>query len=310
MGKTKVEAPPAPLPPPSPGQVASETAEAQIKYDPQAAESRFNILSNPQYGLLPTTQQYADVRQQVFPQQSAVESQLAQNILASLLAPRGITPEQQGSINTRRGEAQTNLQTALRERANLGGGLYGGRAIEEETKAVSDLQRAFSEEDINREQIAYQNAIQAAIPFLQILYPDVGITAPQFSSPVSSPDAYMSSLTQARGQDVNAQIAAAQNRANMQSALYSGLGQAAGGIGGGLMMACHVASEVFGGWNQPETFFARIYVIFKSPKWFRNFYIKFGKRIATFIHDKPILKNMIRPLFESFAKRGRQWLTQ
>ena len=67
---------------------------------------------------------------------------------------------------------------------------------------------------------------------------------------------------------------------------------------------CWVAAEVFGGWNKLKTRFARAYVMLQAPKWFRDFYIQHGQKLAAFIHDKPALKAIIRPLFEYFAIKG------
>lgn len=248
-GTTKISQPAAPAPappPPSPAQQATEIEAARQQIDPQSAQRAYDILANQQYGLEPTTRLYEQTRQNVFPNETGVRNQLADNILQNLMSPTGISPDQQTAINYRRGEAQTNLQKALRERANLGGGLYGGRAITEEQNAVSDLQRAFVEDDLGREERARLNAIQAAIPFLQILYPDVGISAPNFQSAVQDPNQYSNALLTARGQNIGqstsiyqgqlqAAIAQQQAQAQMQSALYQGIGSAVGGgLTGGL----------------------------------------------------------------------------
>lgn len=83
--------------------------------------------------------------------------------------------------------------------------------------------------------------------------------------------------------------------------VVQGLGTA-GGIGA---FFCWVASEVFGGWDHPETCKARFFVAFQAPKWFREFYIKNGEKIARFISDKPILKSLIRPIFKIMANCSR-----
>lgn len=240
---SKKKSEPAPAPPaPTPDPIAQSLAitNANIENTPRMAELSYNILSNPNYGLTPTTQQFENTRQTVFPQETAVRNQLAQNILQQLMSPTGITPEQQTGINSRRDLAQGNLVQALRTRQNLGGGLYGGRGALEESNAVADLQNQFAEADINRQQIAYQNSIQAALPFLQILFPDVNLTPPQFQSPVQDPNTYASSLVSQRGQDVqanaSAQALAAQQQASQSAlygALFQGLGTAAGGALGG-----------------------------------------------------------------------------
>lgn len=89
-----------------------------------------------------------------------------------------------------------------------------------------------------------------------------------------------------------------------EEALPGQLIGAAGSLGAAAML-CWVASEIFGGWYEPKTILARNWVTLKSPKWFKDFYIKNGKSIANFIHNKPILKNILKPLFELFAKWGK-----
>jgi len=225
MGSKKSEAP---APVASPEQQAGQLSAAHDIYDPQAAQRSFNILANPNYGLLPTTQLQEDVRKQVFSGENDVRSQLLQNILANLQSPTGISPDQQSAITARRGTAQQELVGALRDRANLGGNLYGGRSALQESRAVGDLQNQFAEQDINRETQARQQAIQNAVPILQLLFPQAGITAPQFASPVQSPDTLANSLLQQRGQNIGYQQS--QNNNPLISALFSGLGTAAGGF--------------------------------------------------------------------------------
>lgn len=68
--------------------------------------------------------------------------------------------------------------------------------------------------------------------------------------------------------------------------------------------ACWVAAEIFDGWYAPKTVQARYYVLNIAPSWFREFYIKNGVQIADFIHNKPILKAILRPMFEIFSYIG------
>lgn len=224
----------------SPEAQAEALVNAQIAQAPRAAQAQYDILSNPNYGVQATTQLYENTRQNVFPQETQVRNQLALNILQQLMSPTGITGDQQSAINARRGESQSQLQTALRERSNLGGGLYGGRSMQEEGRLVGELQNAFAEEDIGRQERARLNAIQSALPLLQMLYPNVGITNPNYVNPVQSADTYSSSLTSQRGQDIQQQIASMNAEAQRQAAqsamygnLFSGVGSAAGGYFGG-----------------------------------------------------------------------------
>jgi len=69
---------------------------------------------------------------------------------------------------------------------------------------------------------------------------------------------------------------------------------------------CWVAAEIFDGWNDERTNAVRYYIGNLAPVWFRKFYIKYGERIAKFIHDKPILKNVLKPLFQYFVNQTRR----
>lgn len=82
------------------------------------------------------------------------------------------------------------------------------------------------------------------------------------------------------------------------SIINAGLGAA------GTALGCWVASELFGGWYHSKTVGARIYVNLIAPRWFRNFYLNFGERFSKFISKKPLLKILIRPLFEKFSEIG------
>lgn len=88
------------------------------------------------------------------------------------------------------------------------------------------------------------------------------------------------------------------------SAIGAGFATPGGLLGAGGAIMCWVAKEIFGSWEHPQTIRARYYITFFAPSWFRNFYMKYGERIAKFIHNKPILKILLRPLFEYFADKG------
>jgi len=231
MGGSK-SSPPTPQKVPTAGEIAAQQVDAAITQRPRAAQAEFDILTGPA-GLEATTREFERVRGELFPQESQVREQLLSNVLANLISPTGVSPEQQQAVDQRRGTAQSELQTALRERANLGGGLFGGRAGRTEERAVSDLQARFAEEDINREETARLNALNAAIPALQLLFPDIGLQQTQFLNPVPSPDTALGAQVQGRGQDIQAQQSELARQSALQSALFSGLGSAVGGLAGG-----------------------------------------------------------------------------
>ena len=232
MGKSKTPEPPKP----NVGQEAQQITNARIATDPQLAQSSYNILANPEYGAGPTTQLLESIRQQVFPQQYQVGQQMAGNVLGQLQSPTGYTPEQQAALDARRGLAQNNLVTALRNRANLGGNLYSGLSGQQEANSVSDLQNQFAVEDISNQRMARNDAYTQAIPILQMLYGQQ-IQTPQFQSATQDPNTYANNLNQANMAGYQNQLN--QNAANSQlySALFQGLGTAAGGYFGGPMGA-------------------------------------------------------------------------
>jgi hypothetical protein len=86
-----------------------------------------------------------------------------------------------------------------------------------------------------------------------------------------------------------------------------GGGASAYGSYAGLAAACWVAAEVF---NEPmdgvNVCNARKFILTEAPLWFRENYIRYGKMIANFIHNKPILKMILKPLFVWFAKKGEK----
>lgn len=91
-----------------------------------------------------------------------------------------------------------------------------------------------------------------------------------------------------------------------------------GGLGGtytriqdsiaGTQAGCWVASELFGGWYEPQTVAARYYVNNIAPVWFKDLYLSHGEKFAQTLHKHPELKPLIRPLFEHFAEQGAKAL--
>ena len=62
--------------------------------------------------------------------------------------------------------------------------------------------------------------------------------------------------------------------------------------------ACWVAKEIYGSWEDERTHKFRWFVLFESPKWFRELYMTKGKQFAKYISDKPIIRAILRPFFE------------
>lgn len=215
------------------GNEAKDNAQAHIAYDPLLAQSNYNIAANPTYGQEAVTRLGEQTRQNVFPHETEVRNQLVQNILKQLISPTGLSPEQQAATDATRGKAQNNLTDALRTRANLGGGLYGGRSAKAEGQAVGDLQNQFATEDINRQDRQQLNNSQLALSILQMLYPNSGIQNPNFISPVASADAQYGGDVSQRGQNMTYQAQQDANQSALYQSLFGALGTAAGGALGG-----------------------------------------------------------------------------
>ena len=83
-----------------------------------------------------------------------------------------------------------------------------------------------------------------------------------------------------------------------------GFGQGIGTAAGAALLGCWVAAEIFGGWLKPKTCQARRFMNLKAPAWLKNIYFTHGERFAEFIKDKPVIKALLRPIFEVFAWSG------
>lgn len=69
---------------------------------------------------------------------------------------------------------------------------------------------------------------------------------------------------------------------------------------------CWVAREVI-----PEQWrLVRLYLLTSAPIWFRDAYGKYGLGFARYIHDKPMIKRFLRPVFLVLAEKGRVLLSQ
>lgn len=232
MGGSKQSSPPA-APIKSAEEIAAGQVRAMVNEIPRAAQLQHEVETSPVYGTEAKTRMAEDIRQRVFPQEQQIRSQLVQNILANLISPTGISPEQQTALTARRGQAQGELEQSMRTRANLGGGLYGGRSAGAEARSVGELQQNFAIEDIDRQERARMNALSAALPVLQLLFPEVGLVQPSFINPVSSPESQLSAYTTGRGQDLTYAAQQEANRNALQAALYQSIGSAVGGAAGG-----------------------------------------------------------------------------
>jgi len=188
-GETTIQAAPT-TPAPSASQTAQDYYQAQLQYGQPMAQQEFNIqkefmpqqaslynaLYNQYYPQVARAQQ--NLQQELYPYQSQVVEQGAQTALSRLQNPDYMTPQEQAALTGQRTQETEALMRAMRERANLGGGLYGGRAAGAEAKSVSDLMQQYEIQDYQRRMGAGQAAQQALTPYMQILYPQVGAQQP------------------------------------------------------------------------------------------------------------------------------------
>lgn len=215
---------------PSPKEQSQQITAARDYTDPLEAQRYYKILSDPNYGAGAITNYMESVRQSAFPQETALRSQMVQGLLQSLQGGTGITPEQQAGVDYNRRRAMEETARALQTRANIGGGLYGGRAIAQEAQTASDLQNAFAEQDIARDERNRLIANQMSLSFLQQMYPQLGIQAPQYESSAMSPGMYAQSLL--GEQQMNMQSRQARNK--LVGDLLQAFGQSlASAMGGG-----------------------------------------------------------------------------
>ena len=228
MGKSKTEVVQAPQQAAPPAKdTAQGIYESRLEYDPLVAAQEMGLQQQflPQEVALQTglTQQYApllaqlqtdiEAQQQpqrqalqegIYPLQSQVVEELAGRSLEQLQDPMGMTGQQRAALGDMRQGQRDRLTEQLRTRANLGGGLFGGRAQRTEQEALTGLDKSFAAEDIGLQQQGLAAAQQAAIPLTQIMFPQVGTPsiAPQagkfqFQSATPSPDVMAQSLFQA-----------------------------------------------------------------------------------------------------------------
>jgi len=212
-GETTIQATPT-TPAPSAGESAEQIYQAQLKYGQPMAQQSFDIqnefmpqqtalynaLYNQYMPQMAKTQQ--QTQQELYPYQSQIVEQGAQSALSRLQNPDYMTPQEQEALNTQRGQQVSAMQQAMRQRANLGGGLFGGRAAGAEARSMQDLLGQFETSDYQRRMSAGQAAQQALTPYMQILYPQVGTQQPnvqsyQYQSAVPSADTLYNAIFQA-----------------------------------------------------------------------------------------------------------------
>lgn len=209
------------------------------------------------------------------------------------------------------------------------GGLARGRVNDQSTIAAEVLNReqalaARRQEALQAAQMAFAaNQATAADPFQAILgrpaqAPGMGMASTQFAAGLAGqplgpnlfdPNAGINLALQQNANQANYQSNLFGAQAGYAGATNQGRGAMIGGIigglgalGGGALIACWVAREVFGNEN-PMWLLFRQWLFENSPDWFFNLYIKHGEKFAQFISDKPLIKWATRKWMTGIVER-------
>ncbi len=245
-------------------------------------------------------------------QQLQNQGQLGQTLYNQTLS-QAQNPDQyfQSTLQPDLTQAQDTINSYYQKRGLLNSGL----AIESMGRAGVDLAIKDAQARMQNRQQSLSNALQVSQYGGNIGQNNLSNLANLYST---QQNAGLGSLSRQAGAAQNAatyqaypyqaQLGSIYGGQAAQQALpgqiLGGLAQGAGAAVGTAALGCWVASEIFGGMFEPRTVLARNYVLNKSPNWFREFYIKHGENIAKFISNKPILKLMLKPLFNKFVKWG------
>ena len=211
MGKPKPAAPqiimpppPTPLPPAVTQENAKQLTQSQLEsnplltkqavdlqtqYAPQLAQSQYDIQAK--YGPL-----YKALEAQLFPQQSQLSEQLSGQVSQRLGSPSGLTPEQQSAQDAIRQRQADFMLRNIRESANVGGTLYGGRRQQREDMGLQQLSQQYASEDIDRQMAARDQLLRELVPLLQMQFPQISQpSVPGFTQGVTpSGDALLSAM--------------------------------------------------------------------------------------------------------------------
>ena len=217
---------PAQPPAPGAGETAADVYRARIQYDPQIAALEYAMAQQyaPQYGQL-----FAQTAERQFPGIGGLTETGISQAQQRFESPFGYTPEELETLAAIRGRQRGQIARNIREEANVGGGLYGGRRELREDRALSELEQAFGAEDIGRRLQGGLYAQQQAIPYLQMLYPQIQQTPAVSQSAVPNADALYAAMAQASQRQYALQPA----MAGSPSPLYGLAGQLGGGLLGG-----------------------------------------------------------------------------
>lgn len=226
--------------------LAQQAFELQQRFLPQTAELQFGVQRNlvPQAAQLEfeTAQKftplYRAIYEQAFPEQAAGLRTLAAQSQQRFESPEALTPQQQALQDAYRQRAREQIQRNVRQSAELGGTLFGGRRIEAESEALNRFEQGLLESDIARQVQARDQALRELIASQQVIFPQIqqpGVPqggVPGFQGVTPSADALLQAIiAQSQGAIINPAIVGFGPSARSQNAaLLSGAGSLIGGF--------------------------------------------------------------------------------
>src|SRR3990167_3385032 len=201
---------PSPVAPPNAGETAGQLAQTQLQYNPQLSQQAFDLYSqfSPQYQQQAYQQQqqygpmYKALQDQLYPQQAQNLQTLATQAGQRFASPQGLTPEQQAAQDAIRQRAYQESDRGVREAANVGGTLYGGRRELREDRARNELSQGFATQDIQLQDQLRAQALQELIAASQVNNPQIAqVNPPQFTQSVTpSADSLLQAIMGAQSQ--------------------------------------------------------------------------------------------------------------
>lgn len=276
-----------PTPPPQPSTAEGIKAyvdslpalyEAQMKYAPLEAQQQLALAQ--QYAL-PLAQAYKSAQDSLYPHTSGLQEQLAK------MASEGSTAQVPSWMKD---QYHSDLNAQLGSNVNSGAGAdYVSRGLMQQQQGYNQYYQNLGLSLAGRQPLAnpsspnYTNQLGNYTPGQGLQY-----SSQNYGTYAAGSRPIVSQNQQGTPNWIPGMQAA--------GSLMQGVGS--------LAAMCFVAAAMFGGWYAPKTVAARTFVILRTPAWFKNFYSKYGRRIA----QSKIAVFLLRPLFEYFAFRGKELL--
>jgi len=322
MGSDQPSSPSTPAAAPSVQETSAEAIQAQIDALPKILEAQKQYgdqFSQVQLDSLnkwadPYAKAALDLEQKYAPQYKAISDTLNPEIGAAQTTLTNF-------LNQTDDQEYNDLKKGVLENTRAGQSQRGLGAISplgsiDESVQLQQLKSSLKDRRLN---IALSTAGRTPIGGMTNVTGTTGTG--QLVQNASSSDliGYQSSLnsfnasifgTQANIFGTQSQAATATSGQNV-SMINAGIGQVGSlantGAGAAFLM-CWVAAEIFGGMHEEKTQHARLFLNTLAPKWLKKLYRKHGFEFANFISDKPIIKNILRPIFDVFSSIGERML--